>query len=73
MSAFINFSDSLLFDKTGFSVEARGRQGEVDKVMWRYRLIPVRYGNDQLQCRGDQGAICVDPQSMFEQVFHESC
>ncbi len=65
--------DSLLFDKTGFSVAARGRQGELDKVMWRYRLIPVRYGNDQMRRRDDQGAMCVDPQSMFEQVFHESC
>lgn len=66
-------SDSLLLDKSGFSLEACGRQGEVDKVRWRYRLIPVRYRNDQLRRRGDQGAMCVDPQSMFEQVFHESC
>lgn len=68
----MNF-DSLLFDKTGFSVAARGRQGEVDKVMWRYRLIQGRYGHDNMRRRGDQGAMCVDPQSMFEQVFHESC
>lgn len=65
--------DSLLLDKTGFSVAAWGRQGELDKVRWRYRLIPVRYGNDQMRRRDDQGAMCVDPQSMFEQVFHESC
>ncbi len=49
----MNFN-ALLFHTTGFSTEARGRQGGRHQRIRRYLLIRVRYWYEQWRCRDER-------------------